>query len=302
MDSLLSIVQMPAGIPVGTLAIGTAGATNAALLAASILANKYEHVRDGARSVPRGADRRACSRIPIPSERAAAHENRHHRRRPARSDAGAGGLSARACASSFWIRAPMRLAPRWDASCAAPSTTAATCGTRAATSTSSRSSRERAGRSRAVDRCAEAISSRLSTRSARRRIGCTRRRCFASCGSRRRTSHRSIRSRTCEAAVARSALPGVLKTRRLGYDGRGQFVLRSPRRRRRGVERAGHRRRSFTKASSISAARSRSSACAARPARRGFTRSRPTRMRQASCATPSPRTAMPRCRSRRRSI
>jgi 5-(carboxyamino)imidazole ribonucleotide mutase len=37
-DSLLSIVQMPAGIPVGTLAIGTAGAKNAALLAASILA------------------------------------------------------------------------------------------------------------------------------------------------------------------------------------------------------------------------------------------------------------------------
>lgn len=41
MDSLLSIVQMPAGIPVGTLAIGQAGATNAALLAASILGNKY---------------------------------------------------------------------------------------------------------------------------------------------------------------------------------------------------------------------------------------------------------------------
>jgi 5-(carboxyamino)imidazole ribonucleotide mutase len=45
MDSLLSIVQMPAGIPVGTLAIGQAGATNAALLAASILANKYAPVR-----------------------------------------------------------------------------------------------------------------------------------------------------------------------------------------------------------------------------------------------------------------
>ena len=39
-DSLLSIVQMPAGVPVGTLAIGTAGATNAALLAAAILANE----------------------------------------------------------------------------------------------------------------------------------------------------------------------------------------------------------------------------------------------------------------------
>ena len=38
-DSLLSIVQMPAGIPVGTLAIGKAGATNAALLAVAILAN-----------------------------------------------------------------------------------------------------------------------------------------------------------------------------------------------------------------------------------------------------------------------
>ncbi|MBX7149299.1 5-(carboxyamino)imidazole ribonucleotide mutase [bacterium] len=44
-DSLLSIAQMPAGIPVGTLAIGTAGATNAALLAVSILGNKYPQYR-----------------------------------------------------------------------------------------------------------------------------------------------------------------------------------------------------------------------------------------------------------------
>ena len=42
MDSLLSIVQMPAGVPVGTLAIGKAGAINAALLAASILATDDE--------------------------------------------------------------------------------------------------------------------------------------------------------------------------------------------------------------------------------------------------------------------
>jgi len=41
MDSLLSIVQMPAGIPVGTLAIGRAGAVNAALLAVAILAGKH---------------------------------------------------------------------------------------------------------------------------------------------------------------------------------------------------------------------------------------------------------------------
>ena len=45
LDSLLSIVQMPAGIPVGTLAIGAAGATNAALLAAAILSNNDDRVR-----------------------------------------------------------------------------------------------------------------------------------------------------------------------------------------------------------------------------------------------------------------
>jgi 5-(carboxyamino)imidazole ribonucleotide mutase len=44
-DSLLSIAQMPAGVPVGTLAIGRPGAVNAALLAAAILGNKYPAVR-----------------------------------------------------------------------------------------------------------------------------------------------------------------------------------------------------------------------------------------------------------------
>jgi 5-(carboxyamino)imidazole ribonucleotide mutase len=46
MDSLLSIVQMPAGIPVGTLAIGDAGAKNAALLAVSILSNTRKDLRE----------------------------------------------------------------------------------------------------------------------------------------------------------------------------------------------------------------------------------------------------------------
>ena len=45
-DSLLSIVQMPAGVPVATLAIGRAGAVNAALLAAAILGNKYPQYRE----------------------------------------------------------------------------------------------------------------------------------------------------------------------------------------------------------------------------------------------------------------
>ncbi|MBC7932814.1 MAG: 5-(carboxyamino)imidazole ribonucleotide mutase [Rubrivivax sp.] len=45
-DSLLSIVQMPAGVPVGTLAIGPAGATNAALLAVAVLANTRPNLRE----------------------------------------------------------------------------------------------------------------------------------------------------------------------------------------------------------------------------------------------------------------
>lgn len=50
MDSLLSIVQMPAGIPVGTLAIGQAGAKNAALLAIAILANSRPEIREKLRA------------------------------------------------------------------------------------------------------------------------------------------------------------------------------------------------------------------------------------------------------------
>lgn len=46
MDSLLSIVQMPAGVPVGALAIGRAGAVNAALLASAIVANRHPEYRD----------------------------------------------------------------------------------------------------------------------------------------------------------------------------------------------------------------------------------------------------------------
>ena len=58
MDSLLSIAQMPAGVPVGTLAIGRAGAVNAALLAASIVALHDDEVRD------RPAARRPSDRDP----------------------------------------------------------------------------------------------------------------------------------------------------------------------------------------------------------------------------------------------
>jgi 5-(carboxyamino)imidazole ribonucleotide mutase len=70
LDSLLSMVQMPAGVPVATFAIGAAGATNAALAAAAILANKHEPIRQAldayrerqTKSVLENADPRATSR------------------------------------------------------------------------------------------------------------------------------------------------------------------------------------------------------------------------------------------------
>jgi len=67
MDSLLSIVQMPAGIPVGTLAIGTAGATNAALLAAAIIGNHDPEVRAALQRF-RDARRDAVLAQPDPSQ------------------------------------------------------------------------------------------------------------------------------------------------------------------------------------------------------------------------------------------
>jgi 5-(carboxyamino)imidazole ribonucleotide mutase len=59
LDSLLSIVQMPAGIPVGTLAIGRAGAVNAALLAAAMLGSHYPTIREALRRYRQAQTERA---------------------------------------------------------------------------------------------------------------------------------------------------------------------------------------------------------------------------------------------------
>ena len=67
MDSLLSIVQMPAGIPVGTLAIGKAGAINAALLAAAILGAKHSEIRAALKQF-RAEQTAKVLRSPDPSE------------------------------------------------------------------------------------------------------------------------------------------------------------------------------------------------------------------------------------------
>jgi 5-(carboxyamino)imidazole ribonucleotide mutase len=66
-DSLLSIVQMPAGVPVATFAIGAAGATNAALCAAAILANKYPTI---AAALEAFRERQTASVLGTPDPRA----------------------------------------------------------------------------------------------------------------------------------------------------------------------------------------------------------------------------------------
>src|SRR5262245_41146866 len=66
LDSLLSTVQMPAGIPVGTLAIGPAGARNAALLAVAILANNRPELRDKLRKF-RSTQREKILKEKLPS-------------------------------------------------------------------------------------------------------------------------------------------------------------------------------------------------------------------------------------------
>lgn len=65
LDSLLSIVQMPAGIPVATVAIGKAGASNAGLLAGAILAIKYPEIADRLKAL-RDAQSRAVLESPDP--------------------------------------------------------------------------------------------------------------------------------------------------------------------------------------------------------------------------------------------
>lgn len=68
LDSLLSIVQMPGGVPVGALAIGKAGAINAALLAAASLGNKYPAIREAVRAF---RDRQTATVLSQPDPRQA---------------------------------------------------------------------------------------------------------------------------------------------------------------------------------------------------------------------------------------
>jgi 5-(carboxyamino)imidazole ribonucleotide mutase len=79
-DSLLSIAQMPGGIPVGTLAIGKAGAVNAALLAAAILGAKHPAIREALRKF-RSTQTKNVLAVPDPSVAALVKTSQKQKRR-----------------------------------------------------------------------------------------------------------------------------------------------------------------------------------------------------------------------------
>ena len=106
MDSLLSIVQMPAGIPVGTLSIGKAGATNAALLAVAILAGSRPELR------------RSCgSSEPRRPRKCSAKSFRPRRAADAKKEKSASRQNLTAAATDGLYRAMLSWPHHWSGSC-----------------------------------------------------------------------------------------------------------------------------------------------------------------------------------------
>ena len=114
-DALLSIVQMPKGVPVGTLAIGKPGAANAALLAAEIVGLRATRGARAAPGVAGGADQGSRWRAPFRERHPSRGDHRHSRRRPARPDDGDGralaGVPPGGAGSGSILRGPL---PRGD--------------------------------------------------------------------------------------------------------------------------------------------------------------------------------------------
>src|SRR5437660_11686999 len=115
LDSLLSIAQMPGGVPVGTLAIGRSGAVNAALLAASILGTKHRSYREAVRKFRTEQTSRVLAN-PDPAAAASVQKKKGKRACPsASSAAGSSGICSLSratrsvCISAFLILPPRLL-------------------------------------------------------------------------------------------------------------------------------------------------------------------------------------------------
>jgi hypothetical protein len=231
-DSLLSIVQMPAGIPVGTLAIGKAGAVNAALLAASVLSLSDAGLAGG--STP-GARRRPQT---WPSARRTRHDDllnrscrldhRHIGRRSARPHAGARRRTPRHRNATS-----MRPKPTAPPSPVSAARTVASYDDFAALEGLRRQGRrrhlrirERARRYRRLPRCPAWPWRRASPPSGPRRTVIAEKTFIAGLGIPVAPFAEVSDLASLEARRQLIGSPAVLKTRRFGYDGKGQVRSR----------------------------------------------------------------------------
>jgi hypothetical protein len=227
LDSLLSIVQMPAGVPVATFAIGTAGAANAGLMATAILALKHSQFQAPLDAF-RAARRTRSWAIAI---RASAADAAQDGDSMTIGIVGAGQLGRMTALAGYPLGLDFLFL---DASASTPGGQVAPILEGAFTDSALLRRTRTAQRGRDL-RLGERVGRRASRRSASSRENCSRR-----CGARRlagppereaavrparHTDHALRRGRTpaiCSARFARIGLPGVLKTRRFGYDGKGQ--------------------------------------------------------------------------------
>ena len=293
LDSLLSIVQMPAGIPVATFAIGVAGATNAGLAAAAILANKRPEI-DAALKKFRAEQTEKVLVEARPVERGLHNDHRHRRRRPARPHAGAGRLSTRA---RFPVPRPRRedaRRPGRARSSKASSPTASLLGQLAQRcevltfdweNIPVEALESLPGKARICPplRALAAAQDRLTEKRTFELLGIPT------------TRYAAVDSRaTARAAVEDIGLPGVLKTRRLGYDGKGQFVLRKPADLDAAWDALGKRAAALRKPGAVRLRGLDHRACAARTAKSPSIHSTATCTAKASCASRARRLATPR--------
>ena len=243
-DSLLSIVQMPRGVPVGTLAIGASGAANAALLAAAILARKHPAIREALADFRAGADRRRgrvarMSAARIDRDRTGRRWRRRvvhppgvarrDRQRPARPDVHPGGAADGLPGRRAQHHRARRRPRRWPT------------GRSSARPTTCPALRELADRAEAITVEFENVSAPALRWLARRRIvrpGWRTRLGQPEPAPRedvprpprhpaRPLAARADRRRAERRPSASSGLPLILKTAASGYDGKGQVLRRA---------------------------------------------------------------------------
>ena len=228
MDSLLSIVQMPAGVPVATLAIGKAGATNAALLAVAILATIRPAAARKAARLPRGTDREGQAGLADMTHRAhpSGLDHRRARQRTARAHVRDGGpppgVSRSRVVSGYRTRRPAR----WPMSRSWRRTTISMRSRHSRAAWTSSHSNSRTSRRQTTDAAAAIVPVRpsgLVLHIAQQRA---REKGYLADKGFPVTPFAWLRQpEDLEARSTTRGLPAVLKTASFGYDGKGQVLV-----------------------------------------------------------------------------